>query len=216
MSKKKEKPIAVSVIKRLPVYYRFLTTLHSKGVERISSSELAEKLGVTASQIRQDLSQFGNFGQRGYGYRVANLKEAIAKILGLDNQMEMVLAGAGNLGKAIINYPNFKRRGFYIKGIFDVNPELIGQEVAGLLVQDISLLADFLTKNRIDIGIITTPPESAVDVANIFVRGGIRGIWNFAPVSLNYSGKVLVENVHISESLLTLSYMIDEKFGSKS
>lgn len=211
--KKKERAIPVSVIKRLPIYYRYLTMLLSREVERISSRELAAKLGVTASQIRQDLSHFGNFGQRGYGYRVKELQKTIGEILGLNNNMQLVLVGAGNLGRAIVNYPNFSKRGFYFKAIFDNNEEVIGEFIGGIKVLHLDDLAGYLEENEIDIGVIATPPEAAVEIAHQLVRGGVKGIWNFAPVSLNLDKEVIVENVHISESLLTLSFRIKEKYG---
>lgn len=210
---KEEKPIAISVIKRLPIYYRVLTKLEQKNIETISSGKLAEKLNTTASQIRQDLNQFGSFGHKGFGYQVSSLKKEIGRILGLEKQKDMILVGAGNLGKAIVNYPNFKRRGFNIKAVFDVDPIIVGQEVNGIIIKDVKLLKDFLENNEIDIAIITTPAESAEKFVDIFVEGRVKAIWNFAPISLNCSDRILVENVHISESLLTLSYMIDKKFN---
>jgi redox-sensing transcriptional repressor len=204
--------IPISVIKRLPVYYHYLSLLITREVEKISSRELAKKLGTTASQIRQDLSHFGNFGQRGYGYRVEELHQVIGKILGLDSTMNLVLVGAGNLGRALANYPNFKKRGFIIRGIFDNNRKIIGEVIAGCKVLPVETLADFLNDNSIDIGIIAIPPENANDIARILVDGGVKGIWNFAPVNLNPGKGVLVENVHISESLMTLSFRIRDKF----
>lgn len=212
MTENKNKSIPIRVIKRLPIYHRYLDTLELNGIERISSRELAGKLGLTSSQIRQDLSHFGTFGQRGYGYDVSNLKNAIGKILGLDNKFSIVLVGAGNLGKAIANYPGFKKRGFYLKGVFDVNLELIGTDIDGLTVLHIDFLTDLLAKQNIDIGVIATPPEVAADLARVLIKGGVKGIWNFAPVNLNLGKGAIVENVHISESLLTLSFRIKEQY----
>src|SRR5690554_285660 len=200
---KRESLIPISVIKRLPVYYRFLTNLMNKDVERISSSELADKLGITASQIRQDLCHFGSFGQRGYGYRVKKLQKAIGNILGLNQEINMVLVGAGHLGTAIANYPNFKNRGFYIKAVFDKDPGKIGRRLAGCTIMEIEYLEEYLKNNEIDIGILAIPVESTSEVAKLFEENGVKGIWNFAPISLKLKNGIKIENVHISESLMT-------------
>lgn len=200
--------IPFATIRRLPVYYRYLENLSKREVERISSRELAAKIGSNPSQIRQDLSWFGNFGQEGYGYRVDELLRAIGRILGLDQKTEMVLVGAGHLGRAIANYPGFRQRGFFIKAIFDNAPEVIGEIVGGVYVQDVRELEQYLLENPVKIGIITTPKEAAQEIADILVKGGVKGIWNFAPVSLKTPDGVAVENVHISESLMALSFRI--------
>ncbi|MFW6022348.1 MAG: redox-sensing transcriptional repressor Rex [Halanaerobiaceae bacterium] len=210
-SRKNEKVIPISVIKRLPIYYRCLVNLLNRDMERISSRELAEKIGVTASQIRQDLSHFGNFGQRGYGYNINDLSNAIANILGINHNFTMVLIGAGNLGTAIANYPNFKQRGFQIKAVFDNDISKIGMKLSDCTIQHINKLEDFLQVNNIDIGILTIPAEETQYFCNIFKEYGIKGIWNFAPVSLNTGNQVMVENVHISESLMTLAYRLKEE-----
>jgi len=208
---KKEKAIPISVIKRLPIYHRYLNILINRDVENISSKLLAEKLGVTASQIRQDLSHFGTFGQRGYGYRVSDLAKAIGEILGVNNKLNMVLIGAGNLGSAIINYPNFSKRGFLITAIFDNDPKKIGKKIANCTVLNIDTLRVYLESHTIDIGILAIPAEDTHEIVKIFEECKIKGVWNFAPVSLNMEN-VLVENVHISESLMTLAYQIKEKY----
>ncbi|MFP4016538.1 MAG: redox-sensing transcriptional repressor Rex [Halanaerobiales bacterium] len=204
-----KKGIPISVIKRLPIYYRYLGKIAASGIEKISSKQLAEKLGVTASQIRHDLNYFGSFGERGYGYHVKDLKKVIGEILGTNNKMNMVLVGAGNLGNAIANYPNFIKRGFIIKAVFDSDPDKTGKKLAGCRIGDISYLEEYLEDNSIDIGILAIPAEEALYIARIFEKSNVKGLWNFAPVSLNLES-TLVENVHISESLMTLAYQIKE------
>jgi len=202
--------ISMAVIKRLPKYYRYLGELLRNDVERISSKELADRIGFTASQIRQDLNNFGDFGQQGYGYNVRLLYEEIGKILGLTKTYNTVIVGAGNIGQAIANYTNFEKLGFHLKGIFDRNPKLIGISIRDIVIQDVDNLEDFLKNNHIDIGIICVPKEQAQKIADIFVRCGVKGIWNFAPTDLSVPEDVIVENVHLSESLLTLSYRLNE------
>ena len=196
--------ISITVIKRLPRYYRYLEELLDNGIERISSSELSVKMNVTASQIRQDLNQFGGFGQQGYGYNVEYLHKEIAKILGIDKTHSMIIVGAGNLGRAIANYANFEKRGFVVKGMFDCNPELVGSECRGAVVMPMEDMPDFIRNNNIDIVALTIPKTSASKVAQIAVEAGIKGIWNFAHMDLTVPEGVVVENVHLSESLMTL------------
>lgn len=203
------KKISTAVIKRLPRYYRYLGELLEGEVVRISSKELSERMGVTASQIRQDLNNFGGFGQQGYGYNVEYLYNEIAKILGLENHYSVIVVGAGNLGQALANYTDFEKRGFVIKGLFDVNPRLVGISVRGIEVRDMDTMKTFVEDNNIDIAILTMPKLKAPMIANELVACGIQGIWNFAPVDLEISQtNVVVENVHLSESLMTLSYRI--------
>lgn len=204
-----EKGISQAVISRLPRYFRYLGELKDKGQERVSSQELSEIMKVTASQIRQDFNNFGGFGQQGYGYNVEYLYTEIGKILGLDQKHHLVLIGAGNLGQAIANYMNFERRGFLIRGIFDINPELIGKKVRDIEVRPMEELESFIREHDIDIGVLTIPKTAAVDVANRLVKCGIKAIWNFAHVDLNVPEGVLVENVHLSDSLMKLSYNIN-------
>jgi redox-sensing transcriptional repressor len=177
-------------------------------VERISSSELSVLMKVTASQIRQDLNNFGGFGQQGYGYNVDYLYSEISKILGLERQYNFVIIGAGNLGKALGGYLNFEKRGFILKGMFDKNPDLIGTEVRGVKVMPMEELPVFLKANSIDIAVLTIPKEGAVLVAKTLVDNGIKAIWNFAHVDLDVPDYVQVENVHLSDSLMKLSYNI--------
>jgi len=204
-----EKGISQAVISRLPRYFRYLGELKDEGVERISSQELSEIMKVTASQIRQDFNNFGGFGQQGYGYNVEYLYTEIGKILGLDKKHHLVLIGAGNLGQAIANYMNFERRGFLISGIFDINAALIGKKVRDIEVRPMEELEDFIKEHDIDIGVLTIPKTAAVDVANRLVKCGIKAMWNFAHVDLNVPEDVLVENVHLSDSLMKLSYNIN-------
>ena len=200
------KEISQAVISRLPRYYRYLGELKDEGIERISSQELSKKMHVTASQIRQDLNHFGGFGQQGYGYNVEYLYVEIAKILGLDIEHHMVLIGAGNLGQALLNYTNFERRGFIFKGIFDSNPKLHGMKIKDLEIRPMEELSVFIKENDIDIAVLTIPKASAVTVAEKLVEYNIKAIWNFAHVDLNVPEYVQVENVHLSDSLMKLSY----------
>lgn len=202
--------ISMAVIKRLPRYYRYLEELIDSGVERISSNELSVKMNVTASQIRQDLNNFGGFGQQGYGYNVEFLHKEIAKILGIGKTHNMIIVGAGNLGRAIANYANFEKRGFVVKGMFDCNPELVGKECRGAVVMPMEEMPDFIRNNNIDILALTIPKTSANIVAQAAVEAGIRGIWNFAHMDLTVPEGVVVENVHLSESLMTLSYNLGD------
>ncbi len=203
---KDEKDISKAVIDRLPRYYRYLGDLCDEGVERISSKELSIIMGVTASQIRQDLNHFGGFGQQGYGYNVEFLRDEIGKLLGLDKKHNLVIIGAGNLGRAIANYMNFEKRGFIIKGIFDIDESIIGTKIRDIKVLPLSEVEDFIKKNDIDIGVLTIPRGPAVKTAELLVSCGIRAIWNFAHVDLSVPEGVLVENVHLSDSLMKLSY----------
>lgn len=204
------KQISKAVIKRLPRYYRYLGELLEDNVERISSNDLSKKMRVTASQIRQDLNNFGGFGQQGYGYNVKYLYTEIGKILGLDTVHPMVIVGAGNLGQALANYVEFEKRGFKLVGIFDVNPVLEGIAVRGIEIQMISDLPFFLKENNVEIAILTLPKNKAIDMADILIENGIRAIWNFAHVDLDTPDGVIVENVHLSESLMTLSYNLSQ------
>lgn len=204
------KEISKAVIKRLPRYYRYLGELIEENVERISSNDLSRKMRVTASQIRQDLNNFGGFGQQGYGYNVKHLYTEIGRILGLDTVHPMIILGAGNLGQALANYADFEKRGFKLVGIFDVNPVLEGIAVRGIEVKMVSTLPDFLQKNPVEIAILTLPKNKAKEMADILVENGIKAIWNFAHLDLDTPKDVIVENVHLSESLMTLSYNLSQ------
>ena len=204
------KQISKAVIKRLPRYYRYLGELLEDNVERISSNDLSKKMRVTASQIRQDLNNFGGFGQQGYGYNVKYLYTEIGKILGLDIVHPMIIVGAGNLGQALANYVEFEKRGFKLVGIVDVNPVLEGLAVRGSEIQMISDLPFFMKENNIEIAILTLPKNKARDMAEILIENGIKAIWNFAHIDLDTPDDVIVENVHLSESLMTLSYNLSQ------
>lgn len=203
-----EKKISKAVIKRLPRYYRYLGELLESGVERISSNELSEKMKVTASQIRQDLNNFGGFGQQGYGYNVKYLYNEIGKILGLDQKHNIIIVGAGNLGQALANYSAFSKRGFIVKALFDINPRL-----EGLMVRDVPILMldemeEFIKENNVQIAALTIPKGKAAEIAELLISYGVKAIWNFAHTDLNVPKGVVVENVHLSESLMRLSYNI--------
>lgn len=204
-----EREISQAVIRRLPRYYRYLGELLEHGVERISSNDLSRRMKVTASQIRQDLNNFGGFGQQGYGYNVKYLYTEIGKILGLEEDHRMIIIGAGNLGQALANYAAFEKRGFILKGIFDVNPRLQGITIRGVPVRMIEELGEFVKDNEVEIAALTIPKDRAVEVADLLVANGVRAIWNFAHMDLNLPEHVIVENVHLSESLMQLSYKIN-------
>ena len=203
------KEISQAVISRLPRYFRYLGELKDEGIERISSQELSDIMKVTASQIRQDFNNFGGFGQQGYGYKVEYLYEEIGKILGLDKKHNLIIIGAGNLGQALANYMNFERRGFLFKGMFDNNPALYGKKIREMEVKPMEEMSDFVKDNNIDIAVLTIPKTSAVAVAEQLVKDGIKGIWNFAHVDLNVPKNIQVENVHLSDSLMKLTYNIN-------
>ena len=201
-----QRKISRAGISRLPRYYRYLGDLLEAGVERISSSDLSKKMHVTASQIRQDLNNFGGFGQQGYGYNVKYLYTEIGKILGLDRCHNFIIIGAGNLGQALANYASFERSGFILKSLFDVNPRLEGVTIRGIPVRMVDELEDFLKNNDIEIAALTLPKSKAIEVADILVDNGVKGIWNFAHTDLSLPKDVVVENVHLSDTLMKLSY----------
>ncbi|MCI8326396.1 MAG: redox-sensing transcriptional repressor Rex [Lachnospiraceae bacterium] len=204
-----EKEISQAVIRRMPRYYRYLGDLLDEGVERISSNELSSRMNVTASQIRQDLNNFGGFGQQGYGYNVKFLYEEIGKILGLNQRHNIIVVGAGNLGQALANYVKFEKLGFVIIGLFDVNPLLKGRNVRGIEIRMLDEMDDFLEEHEVDIAALTMPKEKADSIARKLVDMGVHAIWNFAHVDLELKDEnVVVENVHLSDSLMQLSYNI--------
>lgn len=202
------KAISSAVTKRLPRYYRYLSELREQGTERISSKELSERMQVTASQIRQDLNNFGGFGQQGYGYNVEHLYTEIGKILGLNQVRKIVIIGAGHLGQALANFADFEKRGFQISGVFDSNPAVIGTKVNNHIVKSMDDLYTVIRQEEVSIAVLTIPKESAVKVADELVELGIVGFWNFALVDLNLPKHVHVENVHLEESLMNLAYNI--------
>jgi redox-sensing transcriptional repressor len=205
-----DKKISAAVIKRLPRYYRYLSDLLKVNIKRISSRELSERMGITASQIRQDLNCFGGFGQQGYGYNVESLYGEIGKILGMDRRFKAVIIGAGNMGNALANYGNFEKRGFDIIGIFDIAPERIGKIINGIPIMSMDKLGDFIKENQVDIAILTIPSKGVSEVAEKVAEYGVKGIWNFSPQDLHLSVDVIVENVHLSDGLMVLGYRIKE------
>lgn len=206
-----KKKISMAVVRRLPKYQRYLKELMSNDVDRISSKEFSEKIGFTASQIRQDLNCFGDFGQQGYGYNVKDLYNKICEILGLDREYNTIIIGAGNLGQAVANYMNFDKLGFKLKGIFDINPKLIGLKIRDIEIMDTDYLDKFLKESKVDIAILCVPKNSAQRITDVLINGGVQGLWNFAPVDLVVPENIIVENVHLSESLLTISYLMNRR-----
>lgn len=200
--------ISTVVIRRMPRYYRYLGDLLEQGVERISSNELSRMMNVTASQIRQDFNNFGGFGQQGYGYNVEYLHQEIGKILGLDHRHNMIIIGAGHLGQALANYTDFEKLGFHLIGIFDVNPALKGSDIRGVKIRMMDEMDDFIQENSVDIAAFTMPRTMAPEIADRVVGLGIKSIWNFANMELEMPDDVTVENVHLSDSLMQLSYNI--------
>ncbi len=210
-----EKKISDNVIRRLPRYYRFLGELLQHDVTKISSRELSEKMNLTASQIRQDLNNFGGFGQQGYGYNVEYLYKEIGKILGLDQGFKMIIVGVGNLGQALANSNSFTKRGFKLVGLFDVNPKLIGMTIQQIEVRDVDEMEKFVKDNNVEIAILTLPKTKVKETAENLASWGIKGLWNFSPVDLYLPETVQVENVHLSHSLMTLAYKIHNADDSR-
>ena len=208
----KKKNVSDAVIRRLPRYYRYLDDLYSRGIVRISSNSLGNRMGITASQIRQDLSCFGEFGQQGYGYNVGELRAEVGHILGVDNQHRIIIVGVGNLGHALMQNFRFFESGFTLDAAFDVSPDLIGSEIAGVPVLSMDKLEGYVTENRVDVAVLTVPRSVAQSTADRLVAAGIRGFWNFTNVELSSSVEgVQFEDVHFADSLLTLSYRIAEQ-----
>ncbi len=207
----KEKRVSEAVIKRLPRYYRYLGDLHVKGVTRISSGELSQLMGLTASQIRQDLNCFGGFGQQGYGYTVESLYHEIGNILGMNRELNCVLIGAGNLGHAIANYANFEKRGFHMTAVFDNNPDIIGTAIKDITVTDVKELQQYLDSHKVDIVMLAIPGAAVEKVIDIIYQSDIKGIWNFSYLDLKVPEHIAMVNVHLSDSLMTLAYKISEK-----
>lgn len=212
--------VSNAVIKRLPRYRRVLQELLKKKIYVVSSNELGELVNYTASQIRQDLNNFGSFGLQGYGYDVQSLYNQINNILGLERSCKMIIVGMGNLGQAIANYTNYYKTGYEIIALFDVSPKIVGSKINDIEVLDYNGMDEFLAKNHIDIGIITTNKDDAQVVADILIRGGVKGIWNFAPADLAVPDNIVIENAHLSDSLHILTYQIkqnnEEKFQRKT
>ena len=211
----KKQHISDAVIRRLPRYYRYLDDLHSRGVVRISSSSLGKRMGVTASQIRQDLSCFGEFGQQGYGYNIMALRAEIGRILGVDEPRRLIIVGAGHLGHALIQNFDFAQGGFTLDTAFDVSEALIGTQINGVAVRSVDELDTYCAANRPAVAVLTVPKPAAQELADRLVALGVRGLWNFTNVELAANGSVSVENVHFADSLLTLSYRISKHPESK-
>ena len=209
---KRNMKVSTAVIRRLPRYYRQLSELQEAGVVRISSSALGKSMGLTASQIRQDLFCFGEFGQQGYGYKVDLLKEEIGEILGISRGHTLIVMGTGNLGRAIIQNFRFSANGFTLLAAFDEDPAVVGTEIAGLTVRHAGGLEDFLSTHKVDVGLLTVPIAVAQQVGDRLIAAGVKGIWNFTNYELVCTRPdVVVESVHFSDSLLTLSYLISQR-----
>lgn len=209
---KRNAKVSTAVIRRLPRYYRHLSELQESGVVRISSSALGKSMGLTASQIRQDLFCFGGFGQQGYGYKVDSLKEEIGEILGISRGHTLVVLGTGNLGRAIIQNFRFSGNGFRLLAAFDVNPDVVGTQIAGVPVFHTDELEAFVDSRQVDVGLLTVPIAAAQQMGDRLVRAGVKGIWNFTNYELTCARPgVVVESVHFSDSLLTLSYLISQQ-----
>ena len=206
----KNAKISNAVIKRLPRYRRYLIELRKKGVEKISSKEFSNLIGYTASQIRQDLNNFGGFGQQGYGYNVEGLCNEISAILGLDKEYRMVIMGAGNLGQAIAKYTHFHKQGFKVCGVFEISPNLIGKDLDGIEIMDYENIVEYVEEEEIDIGIICVNQNNAQEVADKLSFAGVKGIWNFAPTDIEVPKHVALENVHLSDSLHSLAYHMND------
>lgn len=206
---RKEAKVSITVVKRLPKYYRYLGMIASKGIIRVSSHELSEITGLTASQIRQDLNHFGGFGQQGYGYNVEELRGEIEKIIGINRNYEAIIVGFGNIGQAIFKYHGFKEAGFRTGAIFDHNPNTIGTMIDDITIRDVATLADYMKEYQPDIGVLAIPAKATQEVADVLCEGGIRGIWNFAPIDLKLPKDIVLENVHLDESLYTLTYYMN-------
>ena len=205
----KRQNVSDAVIRRLPRYYRYLDDLHIRGTVRISSSTLGEKMGITASQIRQDLSCFGEFGQQGYGYNVEELRSEIGHILGVDNNHHLIMIGVGNLGHALLQNFHFDQAGFTVDAAFDISPAVVGSSVNGVPIYAMDELDSYIQSHAVDVVVLTIPQSVAQDIADHLVGLGVRGFWNFTNVELSsVNPDVQFENIHFADSLLTLSYRI--------
>ncbi|MDD4493837.1 MAG: redox-sensing transcriptional repressor Rex [Eubacteriales bacterium] len=206
-----KKKVSLAVVRRLPRYYRYLSDLLQAGIKRISSRELSSKMGITASQIRQDLNCFGGFGQQGYGYNVELLFNEIKKIMGIETNYKTIIIGAGNIGRALANYGNFQKRGFEVVGIFDNEKSLIGTTSRGIKIMSMDNLEKYVSENKVDIAILAVPHDHTQEAADRVARCGISALWNFSPMDLQLPYDVIIENVHLSDSLMVLGYRLNEK-----
>lgn len=206
------KKVSIAVIKRLPRYYRYLSDLLRMDITRVSSRELSQRMGITASQIRQDLNCFGGFGQQGYGYNVELLYREIGNILGVNDKFKTIIIGAGNMGQALANYENFEKRGFTLIGIFDINPQIIGKKIRNVEIKQMNELDDFCRNNHVDIAILTVPYQNIPEVAEKVASLGIKGLWNFSAMDLKLPyDDIIIKNVHLSDSLMVLGYKLNER-----
>ncbi len=210
-----KKKISITVIRRLPKYYRCLEELQKIKISRTSSQELSELTGFTASQIRQDLNNFGGFGQQGYGYNVQELKTHLAKILGLNEVYRACVVGAGNLGTAIATYKGFESAGFKVVAIFDADKDIVGTKIGDIKVQSHDVMAEEIQKKNIDIAVLAVPKRDAQEEADALVAAGIKSIWNFTTDDLDVPEDMIVEDVSLKDSLFTLSYFMHEKYGER-
>ncbi len=209
MSKDKNR-VPEPVARRVPKYYSFLTEMDKNGIKRISSKQLSETMGLTASQIRQDFNSFGGFGQQGYGYNVSELRQEIKKILGLHRSYDLVVVGAGNLGRALTNYSGFEKEGFFVRALFDADPQLIGTKIKEIKIQSWDTIKEYANNNSIDVAVICTPKDKCRQVAATLIDCGIRSIWNFSPSNISAPPGVMIENVNLNDSLFTLSFRLNE------
>ena len=210
----KNDSISMSVIKRLPRYYRFLSELNEQNIDRISSTKLAEIMNVTASHVRQDLNCFGGFGQQGYGYSVSQLKDEIKNILGLNNNYKAILIGAGNLGRAVATHMNFSRQGFELSAVFDKNESIVGTMLRGITIMSNDKIEEYCKENRVDVACLCLPRNAVQSIIDKLYYLGIRNFWNFSHYDIKNDYKdVIVENVHMSDSLMTLCYRINENYS---
>ena len=207
--------ISNSVIRRLPRYYRFLGELEDQQISKISSRELSERMHLTASQIRQDLNCFGGFGQQGYGYNVSELRKEIGRILGVDKHRKTILIGAGNLGTAITVHINFKKSGCSLIGIFDSNKKIVGNPLGKLTITDIDDLEKFCRENKPEVAVLCIPKSVTKEIVDRLAELGVRSFWNFSHYDINVEHKnIIVENVHLGDSLLTLSYGVNNNLDN--
>jgi len=205
---KDARSISETVIRRMPVYHRYLKELIEDGVERVSSKELSGLTGFSASQIRQDLNNFGGFGQQGYGYNTKALKDQVDKILGIDKSYKSIVIGAGRLGQAIARYNGFRDSGFNVISLFDIKDDI--EDISGIKVRNMKDLENYIRYEGVDVAIITVPREVCEEVADRVIDAGVKGIWNFAPYDLKGPEGIVVENIRLNDSLLTLSYFMKE------
>ena len=207
-----DKNISIRVIKRLPKYYRILSSLQNDGIKKISSTELSRIFGSTASQVRQDLNCFGEFGHQGLGYDVSHLKDEIGSILGIQNHYKAILIGAGNLGRAVATRLNFDMLGFTINAVFDTDERIIGSMIRGLTVQDDNDLEEYILNNEVDVAFLCIPEHSAPTAVDRLYRAGIRNFWNFTYYDIDkIYENTTVEHIHLTDSLMTLCYNMSKK-----